>query len=57
MSTLLHEMQREFVRQCHKHNLAPDSQKYAEEQINSMTKYEFLQALSVALDEILRQRS
>ena len=43
-----------YVFACRKHDLAPDAEQYAEDEIDRMSNSEFLSALSDALDEILQ---
>lgn len=40
------------VRDCCKHELAPDAEQYATDKINAMTNDEFLEVLSFALSDM-----
>jgi hypothetical protein len=41
-----------YLHQCRKHDLAPDPEQYAVDQINSMSNNHFLAVLSDALEEM-----
>lgn len=53
IQTLRDRVRFPFTFDCDKHGLAPDSERYADEQINKLTPTEFLQAISDALEEVL----
>ena len=50
--TLLEEVTEQYAYSCRKHDLAPDCQEYAEQEINQLSNYELLNAISLALEEL-----
>lgn len=52
MKTLYEIMTADFVHQCRKHDLAPDSAAYADGQLNEYTNAQLVKAISYALIEM-----
>jgi hypothetical protein len=52
MTTLYAEMTSVFIHQCRKHDLAPNADQYAREQLDAMSPSELVYALSNALEAL-----
>ncbi len=50
--TLLEAVTEQYAWPCRKHSLAPACQEYAKQEINYLSNYELLTAISRALEEL-----